>query len=122
MKKSIMEETCQLSDFAENLYKVEGSDKDEPYYLIATSEQPISALYSKEWLEPSELPHKFAGISSCFRKEAGAHGKDVWGIFRVHQFEKVEQFVITKPEDSWKMLEEMIKMAEEFYQSLGLPY
>jgi len=75
-----------------------------------------------EWLEAKELPIKYAGISPCFRKEAGAHGKDVWGIFRVHQFEKVEQFVITTPEESWKMHEEMIKVSEEFYQSLGLPY
>ncbi len=58
-------------------------------YLIATSEQPISAFHRGEWLEPRELPLRYAGISSCFRKEAGSHGKDVWGIFRVHQFEKV---------------------------------
>jgi seryl-tRNA synthetase len=59
-------------------------------YLIATSEQPISALHKDEWLEPGDLPLRYAGVSSCFRKEAGAHGRDVWGIFRIHQFEKVE--------------------------------
>jgi len=79
-----MEETCQLSDFAENLYKVEGHSTDEPFYLIATSEQPISALHRKEWIEPAELPIRYAGVSTCFRKEAGAHGRDVWGIFRIH--------------------------------------
>lgn len=57
---------------------------EEPMYLVATSEQPISALYRKEWIEPADIPQRFAGVSSCFRKEAGASGKDVWGIFRVH--------------------------------------
>lgn len=65
---------------------------------------------------------KYAGYSSCFRKEAGAHGRDTWGIFRIHQFEKVEQFCITTPEKSWEMHEEMIGCAEEFYQRLNLPY
>jgi len=79
-------------------------------------------MYEGEWLESKELPIKYAGFSSCFRKEAGAHGKDTWGIFRIHQFEKIEQFVITTPENSWKEHEEMIKCSEEFYQSLNLPY
>ena len=103
MKKSIMEETCQLSDFEENLYQVQGSDKNDCNYLIATSEQPISAMYRNEWIEPQALPLKWAGISTCFRKEAGAHGKDVWGIFRIHQFEKVEQFIYADPEKSWEI-------------------
>lgn len=64
----------------------------------------------------------YAGMSTCFRKEAGASGKDVWGIFRVHQFEKIEQFVICKPEDSWNLHEEMVRTAEEFIQTLELPY
>ena len=122
MKQSIMAETCQLSDFEESLYKVVGGKDEEPCFMVATSEQPISALYRNEWLDPTELPIRFAGVSSCFRKEAGAHGKDVWGIFRVHQFEKVEQFCITTPEKSWEMHEEMIKIAEEFYRGLELPY
>ena len=122
MKQSIMQETCQLSDFEENLYKVVGQSADEPMFLVATSEQPISALYRGEWLDPTDLPKRFSGVSSCFRKEAGAHGRDVWGIFRVHQFEKVEQFCLTTPEKSWEMLEEMIKIAEEFYKNLELPY
>lgn len=75
-----------------------------------------------EWIEPHDLPYRFSGTSSCFRKEAGAHGRDVWGIFRIHQFEKVEQFCITAPEKSWEMQEEMIQIAEEFYKSLELPY
>lgn len=90
--------------------------------MIATSEQPISAMYRNEWIEPHDLPIRYAGVSSCFRKEAGASGRDVWGIFRVHQFEKVEQFCLTTPEKSWEMHEEMIKIAETFYRNLELPY
>jgi len=90
--------------------------------LIATSEQPISAFHQNEWLEPKELPLRYGGVSTCFRKEAGAHGRDTWGIFRVHQFEKVEQFVITSPDKSWEEHEQMLKNSEEFYQSLGIPY
>jgi seryl-tRNA synthetase len=120
MKKTIMSETAQLSDFDDQLYKIESST--DPCYLIATAEQPISTMYKDEWLQPHELPIKMAGISPCFRKEAGAAGKDTWGVFRVHQFEKVEQFCITTPEKSWEMHEEMMKVAEEFYQQLNLPY
>lgn len=71
-------------------------------------------MYRHEWIDPTQLPYRYGGFSSCFRKEAGAHGKDTWGIFRIHQFEKIEQFVITKPEDSWKEHEEMVKISEEF--------
>jgi len=133
MKKSVMAETAQLSDFDEQLYKVSeyseakkqelGLNGDEgEYYLIATSEQPISAFHRNEWLNEKELPKKYAGVSSCFRKEAGAHGRDTWGLFRIHQFEKIEQFVITEPEHSWDMHEEMAQTAEEFLESLELPY
>ncbi|KAH9254537.1 serine-tRNA ligase, cytoplasmic [Batrachochytrium salamandrivorans] len=117
-----MAKTAQLEEFDEALYSVEGEAGDAKY-LIATSEQPISAFHAGEWFsDASELPKKYAGSSTCFRKEAGAHGRDTWGVFRVHQFEKIEQFVITHPEKSWEMHDEMIKVAKEFYQSLGLPY
>ncbi|OAJ44316.1 serine-tRNA ligase [Batrachochytrium dendrobatidis JEL423] len=122
MKREVMAKTAQLEDFDEALYSVEGEAGDAKY-MIATSEQPISAFHSGEWFsEADELPKKYAGSSTCFRKEAGAHGRDTWGIFRVHQFEKVEQFVLTHPEKSWEMHEEMIEVAKEFYKSLGLPY
>ena len=119
-----MGETAELADFDEMLYKVEGSGEngEGDYYLIATAEQPISTMYRGEWLERGKLPLKYGGISPCFRKEAGAHGKDTWGIFRIHQFEKVEQFVICAPEDSWKFHEEMIQVSEEFYKNLKLTY
>ena len=98
MKHGAMNATCQLGDFEEALYHVTtGNKEDEEMFLIATSEQPISAYYMKEWLNEADLPKRFCGFSTCFRKEAGAAGKDMWGIFRVHQFEKVEQFCITSP-------------------------
>lgn len=79
-------------------------------------------MYRKEWIEENDLPMKYAGYSTCFRKEAGAAGKDNWGIFRVHQFEKVEQFIITTEDKSWDELEMMIATSEEFYKALNLPY
>ena len=123
MKKSVMAVVAQLEQFDEELYKV-SSGTAEDNYLIATSEQPICGFHMGEWLEEKTLPLKYSGVSTCFRKEAGSHGKDTWGIFRVHQFEKVEQFVIVEGdlETSKKMQEEMSKVAEEFYQSLGFPY
>ncbi|KAJ3049430.1 Cytosolic seryl-tRNA synthetase [Rhizophlyctis rosea] len=128
MNRELMAKTAQLEEFDEALYKLgdesgDGTGEDSKY-LIATSEQPISAFHAGEWFtEPEkELPKKYAGQSTCFRKEAGAHGRDTWGIFRVHQFEKVEQFVLCDPEKSWEMHDEMLETAEEFYRSLGLPY
>ena len=122
MRKEVMAKTCQLSDFDDQLYKVVGDAEDK--YLIATSEQPISAYHMSEWFENPEqqLPLRYAGISTCFRKEAGSHGKDTWGLFRIHQFEKVEQFVLTSPEASWAMFEEMIGHSEAFIQSFNIPY
>merc|ERR1719422_1546128 len=113
MRKDVMQEVAQLSQFDEELYKVtgKGSEREDDKtvdekYLIATSEQPIAAFHRDEWLNPENLPIKYAGLSSCFRQEVGSHGRDTRGIFRVHQFEKVEQFVITSPHDnkSWEML------------------
>ncbi|CAI4960711.1 ANM_HP_G0092000.mRNA.1.CDS.1 [Saccharomyces cerevisiae] len=122
MNKELMSKTAQLSEFDEELYKV--IDGEDEKYLIATSEQPISAYHSGEWFEkPQEqLPIHYVGYSSCFRREAGSHGKDAWGVFRVHAFEKIEQFVITEPEKSWEEFEKMISYSEDFYKSLKLPY
>eukprot|EP00249_Psilotum_nudum_P013410 c24313_g1_i1 orf=192-1334(+) len=122
MRKEVMAECAQLAQFDEELYKVSGEGDDK--YLIATSEQPLCAFHRGDWIHPSKLPIKYAGYSSCFRKEAGAHGRDTLGIFRVHQFEKIEQFCVTSPLDnkSWEMHEEMLRNSEEFYQQLGLPY
>ncbi|PJF18575.1 Seryl-trna synthetase [Paramicrosporidium saccamoebae] len=121
MLKEMMGRCAQLEDFDEQLYKVPG---EEDRYLIATSEQPIASMHAEEWFEQPEkqLPILYAGYSTCFRKEAGSHGKDTWGIYRIHQFEKVEQFAICEPEKSWEMFDQMIGYSEEFYQSLGLQY
>merc|ERR1711971_90685 len=91
-------------------------------YLIATSEQPLSAMNYQRAIPKEEFPIRYAGVSSCFRREAGSSGRDIRGIFRVHQFEKVEQFVLTEPDKSWEEHDAMINMAEEFYQSLEIPY
>lgn len=122
MRKEIMAECAQLSQFDDELYKVTGEGDDK--YLIATSEQTLCALHRKGWFEKQELPVKYVGYSTCFRKEVGSHGRDTLGIFRVHQFEKVEQFCITPPDGnaSWEMMEEMLTNAEDFYNSLGIPY
>ncbi|KAK9124251.1 hypothetical protein Sjap_013853 [Stephania japonica] len=122
MRKDIMAKCAQLAQFDEELYKVTGEGDDK--YLIATAEQPLCAFHLDDWVHPSELPIRYAGYSTCFRKEAGSHGRDTLGIFRVHQFEKVEQFCITSPlaNESWEMHEEMIKNSEDFYKELKIPY
>jgi len=118
MRRKAYEGTTALTDFEEMLYKIE----DEDLYLIATSEHPIAAMYMNEVLNAEELPLKFVGVSACFRREAGAHGKDTRGIFRTHQFNKVEQFIFCLPEQSWEMHEELLRNAEGLVQKLGLPY
>ena len=118
MRREPYEGVTDLVDFEDVMYKIEGED----LYLIATSEHPIAAMYMGEILEPDELPLKLAGVSTCFRKEAGSHGKDTKGIFRVHQFNKVEQFVFSHPDESWQIHEELIRNEEEYVQALKLPY
>ena len=118
MKREPYEGVTSLGDFADVLYKVENED----LYLIATSEHPMAAMYMNEVLKQDQLPLRLAGVSACFRKEAGAHGKDTRGIFRTHQFNKIEQFIFCTPEDSWKMHEELRENCEEIIQKLELPY
>ncbi len=100
------------------LYKIEGED----LYMIATSEHALAAYHMDETLDPETLPLKYAGLSACFRKEAGSHGKDTKGIFRVHQFNKIEQFIFTTPENSWAEHDKLIKNAEDLFKKLELPY
>jgi len=118
MRREPYEGVVDLSDFENVMYKIDGED----LYLIATSEHPIAAMHMKEIFEPTDLPIKYAGVSTCFRKEAGTHGKDTKGIFRVHQFNKVEQLIFCHPDESWKIHEELLSNAENFFQSLELPY
>lgn len=107
-----------LADFENVMYKIENED----LYLIATSEHPMAAMYMGHIVKEEELPVRLVGVSPCFRKEIGSHGVDEKGLFRVHQFNKVEQFVFSKPEESWKIHEELIANAEEIFQKLKLPY
>jgi seryl-tRNA synthetase len=118
IRRKPYEGVVALSDFEDVLYKIENED----LYLIATAEHPLASMYMDEVLKAEDLPLKLVGFSTNFRKEAGAHGKDTRGIFRTHQFNKVEQFVFCKPEDSWKIHEELIRNAEEIVQKLDLPY
>lgn len=117
-KHEIMKAAAELADFEEQLYKIQ----DEDLYMIATSEQTLAAYHFNEIVDPKRLPLKYAGISSCFRREAGSHGKDTLGIFRVHRFEKVEQFIFSKPTNSWKYFEELITNSEELFRELNIPY
>ncbi len=118
IRREPYEGVAPLGDFEEVLYKVEGED----LYPIATSEHPLTAMYMNEVLDEKQLPIKMIGLSPCFRKEAGSSSKDTKGIFRGHQFTKVEQVIISKPEDSWKLHEELIANATEFFASLGLHF
>ena len=118
IKRQSMEGAVIAEDFEDVIYKVE----DDDLYLIGTSEHAMAAMHSDEILDGKNLPLRYAGVSPCFRKEAGAHGRDQKGIFRVQQFDKIEQFVFSRPEDSWKEHERMISIAEEFYQNLGIPH
>jgi seryl-tRNA synthetase len=107
-----------LNDFEDVIYKIE----EEDLYMIGTSEHAIASMHMDEILEGIKLPIRYAGFSSCFRKEAGAHGRDMKGIFRVHQFEKVEQFIYCRPDESWREHERMLALSEEFFKQLGIPY
>jgi len=107
-----------LNTFEDSIYKVEGED----LYLIATSEHPLVAMHAGDTFTEDELPRLYVGLSPCFRKEAGTHGKDTKGIFRVHQFTKVEQIVFSKPEESKYWHERLIENAEEIYRELEIPY
>ena len=118
INRESMEGAVIADDFEDVIYKVE----EEDLYMIGTSEHALAAMHSKEIIEGKNLPLRYAGISPCFRKEAGAHGRDQKGIFRVHQFDKVEQFVFSRPEDSWNEHEKMLAVAEEFYQKLEIPH
>jgi seryl-tRNA synthetase len=117
IRKEPMEGAVILDDFEQVIYKIHGED----LHMIGTSEHAMAAMHMDEILDGNILPLRYAGISPCFRKEAGAHGKDTKGIFRVHHFDKVEQFVFSKPEDSEAEHEKMVDLAEKFYEKLGIP-
>lgn len=118
LRKKPLDGVIDIETFHDAIYKIENED----LYLIATAEHPLAALYMDEEIPEEQLPIKLVGISPCFRKEAGAGNRDLKGIFRVHQFHKVEQYVYSRPEESWDIHEELIRNAEELFQGLGLPY
>ena len=107
-----------MDDFKDVIYKIENED----LFLIGTSEHAMASMHMDEILDSRKLPLRYASISPCFRKEAGAHGKDMKGIFRVHQFEKVEQFVISDSLNSFDEHERMLNITERFYQNLEIPF
>ncbi|MBD3163759.1 serine--tRNA ligase [Candidatus Woesearchaeota archaeon] len=118
IRREPYEGVTDLADFENVMYKIDNDD----LYLIATSEHAIGAMHMNETFEEDMLPVKYAGISACFRREIGSHGIDTRGLFRVHQFNKIEQFVFCRPEDSWKFHEELLANAEELFKELELPY
>ncbi len=118
MNREAYEGVTDLADFETVMY---GIDPDK-YYLIATSEHPLTAMRMDEVIEPSELPIKLVGVSACFRREVGAHGLSDRGIWRVHQFTKVEQIIISNPDESWGHHEDLLANAVDMWDSLGLHY
>ena len=118
LNREVYEGVTDLADFEDVMYKVEGSDA----YMIATSEHPMAAWFANQVVDVGNLPIKLAGVSPCFRKEIGAHGVDSKGLFRMHQFNKVEQFVFCRPEDSWQIFPQLLKNAEFLWQQLKIPY
>lgn len=107
-----------MDDFKDVIYKIENED----LFLIGTSEHAMASMHMDEILDSRNLPLRYASVSPCFRREAGAHGKDMKGIFRVHQFEKVEQFVISDSLNSFDEHERMLNVTERFYQNLEIPF
>ncbi len=118
LRREPYEGVVSLDDFENVMYKIEGDD----LYLIATSEHPMAALFMNEVLKESQLPVKLCGISPCYRREIGSRGVDTKGFFRMHQFNKIEQFIFCNPKDSWKFHEEIQKNAEEMYSQLSIPF
>ena len=144
MRREVMSQVAQLADFDSELYRLSSSERGEgdqgrmeppsssngeermkdDKFLIATSEQPLCGLHRKSWIEAASLPLRYAGLSTCYRREAGSHGRDTLGIFRVHQFDKVEMFSLTHPggDHSSREMEGLVRNAGDFYSSLEIPH
>ena len=118
MNRQAYEGVTDLGDFETVMYGVE----PDKYYMIATSEHPLTSMYMGETIPEEQLPLKVVGVSPCFRREVGSHGQSDLGIWRVHQFTKVEQIVIAKPEDSWELHEELLQNCIDLWNELGLHY
>jgi seryl-tRNA synthetase len=132
LKKKYYRGVTALGDFEDALYRIgdpkeveakDGYERvEDDLFLISTSEHPMAAMHAEETFSGNQLPLRYAGMSMCFRREAGAHGKDTKGMFRVHQFNKIEQFIFAKQDNSWDYFGEMLGNAEELLQKLKLPY
>lgn len=120
VREHMMQATGFLPTDANEIYHVNPEEDD--LYLIGTSEVPLAGLHMRDTLQASELPKRYVGYSSCFRREAGSYGKDTRGILRVHQFEKLEMYSFAHPDDSWDEHEFLLSIEEELLQELGLPY
>ena len=118
LRRSAYQGVVDLKDFQDVMYKIEGEDA----YLIATSEHPLVAMYQDEILDEARLPLRYCGIATQFRKEIGAHGVDTKGLFRMHQFNKIEQVIFARPEDAWTLHEELRANIEAVFEALGIPH
>ena len=118
MNRTAYEGVTDLSDFETVMYGI----NPDGYYMIATSEHPLTAMYMQETVPEELLPIKIVGVSPCFRREVGAHGQSDRGIWRVHQFTKVEQIIIATPETSWELHEELLQNCIDLWDALGLHY
>jgi seryl-tRNA synthetase len=117
INKRATQGVVDFETFRDMIYKIE----EEDLYLIATSEHPLISMFVDKILEENQLPIKFVGISPCFRKEVGSHGLDERGLYRTHQFNKIEMIVICKPEESYDYYDELLGLSKELFKSLGLP-
>ena len=118
MNREAYEGVTDLGDFETVMYGIE----PDKYYMIATSEHPLTAMYMDETIPEDQMPMRMVGVSQCFRREVGSHGQSDLGIWRVHQFTKIEQIIIAKPEDSWALHEELLQNCTDLWDSLGIHY
>ncbi len=118
MNRQAYEGVTDLADFETVMYGIE----PDKYYMIATSEHPLTAMYMDETIPEEQMPLRMVGVSQCFRREVGSHGQSDLGIWRVHQFTKIEQIIIARPEDSWALHEELLKNCIDLWDSLGIHY
>jgi len=118
MNREAYEGVTDLGDFETVMYGIE----PDKYYMIATSEHPLTAMFMDETIPEEQMPLRMVGVSQCFRREVGSHGQSDLGIWRVHQFTKIEQIIIAKPEDSWALHEELLQNCTDLWDSLGIHY
>ena len=118
IRKEVLQAAIDVAEFGQTIYTIEG----EELALIGTSEHALLGIHKDDALQEKELPKKYFSYSMCFRKEVGAHGINERGLWRTHQFNKVEQFIFCAPEDSGKLFDELLQNSEEILHALGLPY